>query len=282
MSLAFGGYQLDAVECGEFRLDGGAMFGVVPKVIWEKGTPADDKNRIRMNVRSLLIRGSGRTILVDTGLGDKWTPKQTEMFAIDHSRYDVDRSLAKLGLKREDITDVVLSHLHFDHVGGATRRSMTGVELSFPNATYYVQRKNLSHAHAPNEKDRASFIEETITPLIQSQNIKVIDGDFDLMPGVRVWVTHGHTPGHQMVKVSDGKRALVICGDTIPTSAHIPLPWVMAYDLYPLTTMEEKRGILTEAVRDNWILFFTHDASLAACTVVERDGRYSRGTTVSI
>lgn len=270
--MKFGAYELDAVEMGEFRLDGGAMFGVVPKVLWEKVAPADEKNRIRMNVRSLLVRGNGRTILVDSGLGERWTPKQREMYAIDHSRFETNRSLAKLGLKVDAITDVVLSHLHFDHVGGA---------LSFSKATYYVQKKNISHAHAPTEKDKASFLAETIDPVLKSDRVKIVDGDYEIAPGVKIWVTHGHTPGHQMLKVSDGKRAVVSCGDTIPTSAHIPVPWVMAYDLYPLTTMDEKRVLLAQAACDNWILFFTHDPTIAACTVTEKDGRYSRGETVT-
>lgn len=282
--MRIGPYELNAVETGEFRLDGGAMFGVVPKVLWEKTNPADASNRIQMNVRSLLIRGGGRSILVDSGLGDKWTERQQSMFAIDHGRYQIDRSLASLGVKREEITDVVISHLHFDHVGGATRFGADGtaVELSFPNATYYVQKANIAHAHAPTEKDRASFLEETIRPLLASARLKVIEGDYEIAPGVFSWPTDGHTPGHQMVKVTDGKTTLVCCGDTIPTASHIPVPYVMGYDLYPLTTMAEKRVLLEQAERESWILFWVHDPFVQACTVQVQNGRYSRAKDVPL
>jgi len=272
-----GAYEVNTIETGRFRLDGGAMFGVVPKVLWERTNPADDKNRISMALRSLLIRGNGRTILVDCGAGEKWSPKQIEMYAIDHSQNDMDRSLAKFGVSREDVTDVVLTHLHFDHVGGATRyNEKREVVLSFPNADYLVQEENLSHAHAPSEKDRASFIESTIEPLQSSRRIKLLKGDRDLIPGVQIVVTHGHTPGQNLVKVSGDKKTILFCGDTIPTASHIPVPYVMGFDLYPMTTIEEKKKLLKEAVEENWTLVWAHDPDTAACTVQCKDGRYSR------
>ena len=281
--MQIGSYQIDAIEAGEFRLDGGAMFGVVPKVLWEKQIPADDKNRIPMALRCCLIRGSGKTILVDTGIGHKWNEKQKSMYAIDHSRFDLDRSLEKVGVTRGDITDVVVSHLHFDHVGGATFLTPEGKpELTFPRATYYVQKANLSHAHAPTEKDRASFIEQTISPLLNHPQLKIIDGNAEIAPKVKIWVTQGHTPGHQMVLVSSGETSLLCPGDTIPTSAHIPIPWVMSYDLYPMTTMEEKRQILDRAVRGNWALFFVHDTARPACRVGQDGEKYFRGEDVGV
>lgn len=263
--MTVGPFRLDAVELGEFRLDGGAMFGVVPKVLWEKQSPADEKNRIRMNVRSLLIRGLGRTILVDSGLGTQWTEKQTAMFAIDHSRFDPIRSLAPLGVAPQDITDVILSHLHFDHVGGA---------LIFQNAKYYVERSNLSHAHAPTEKDRASFLEEKIEPLLRSGRLVILDGNQEIVPGVSTYVTHGHTPGQNLVKVTDNKTTVLACGDTIPMMAHVSPAWVMAYDLFPMTTIEEKKKILESAVANDWVLFLVHDPVQAAVKVVNEGGKF--------
>jgi len=267
-----GPYELYAVEGGQFRLDGGAMFGVVPKVLWEKSNPADEKNRIQMNVRSLLVVGNGRKILVDTGLGHRWTDRQKQMFAIDHSRFELSRSLEVIGIKPDEITDVVLTHLHFDHVGGAA---------AFAKATYWVQKANLSHAHAPTEKDKASFLEQIIEPFLKSGRVKAIEGNVEIAQGVSTWVTHGHTPGQNLVKVTDGKETVLFCGDTIPTSSHVSLPWVMAYDLHPMTTMEEKRVILGQAAKEKWTLFWVHDAFAAAHHVVESNGRFQKGTEVA-
>ncbi len=267
-----GKYELHAIEGGEFRLDGGAMFGVIPKVLWERTNPADEKNRIQMHVRSLLIVGEGRKILVDSGLGSSWSEKQIQMFAIDFSRFEMKKSLAAVGVRPEEITDVVLSHLHFDHVGGA---------LNFPKATYWVQKMNLDHAHAPTEKDRASFLSEIMDPFFKSGRVKVIDGNVEIAPGVSTWVTHGHTPGHNMVKVTDGGETVLFCGDTIPMSSHVPVPWVMAFDLHPMTTIEEKKKILSQAAREKWTLFWVHDPFHAAHQVLEESGRYKAGAPVS-
>jgi glyoxylase-like metal-dependent hydrolase (beta-lactamase superfamily II) len=279
--MQIGDYLISPVEMGRFRLDGGAMFGVVPKVMWQKTNPSDDRNRIDMALRGLLVRGKGRVILVDCGIGTKWNEKQIDMYAIDHSTQDLDRSLAALGVTRDDVTDLVLTHLHFDHVGGATRFDSEGkVVLTFPNANYYVQERNLSHAHAPTAKDRASFVEQTIQPVEQSGRFKILDGERGLLPGVHVLVTQGHTPGHQLLRVRSNDEAILFCGDTIPTSSHIPIPYVMAYDLMPLTTMDEKKQILEQAVKEKWALCFPHDPLIAATRVIEKDGRYERGEVV--
>ena len=270
--MKIGEFEVAAIEAGRFRLDGGAMFGVVPKVLWERSNPADEKNRIDMALRLCLIQGGDRTILVDTGIGDKWNDRQKEMYGIENR---------KLPLDPNSVTDVILTHLHFDHVGGATGLSSEGKPfLTFPNATYYVQEANLKHAHAPTEKDKASFIETTIDPLKESGKLALLNGETEIVPGVQILVTHGHTPGHQLVKVSDGKTTLLVCGDTIPTASHVPIPWVMAYDLEPLVTMEEKRRLLRQAVDENWILFYVHDPFIAASHVLEKDGRFLKGSSV--
>ncbi len=273
--LRVGPYELEALETGRFGLDGGAMFGVVPRVLWEKSNPPDSKNRIEMALRCLLIRGNGRVILVDSGIGEKWNDKTRAMYAIDHSRYQLDRALQEKGLSRKDVTDVIITHLHFDHVGGTTSYDgKGGVELTFPNAKCYIQKANLGHAHAPTEKDRASFIGETIEPLEKSGRLVAVEGNFEFAPGVTAWVTEGHTPGQQLVKVTDGKTTVLCCGDTIPTASHVPIPWVMAYDLFPLTTMAEKKEILSLAVKEGWHLFWVHDPFVAASTVKAVDKRY--------
>jgi glyoxylase-like metal-dependent hydrolase (beta-lactamase superfamily II) len=273
--MQIGPYRVDFLDTGRFRLDGGAMFGVVPRVLWEKSNPPDTKNRIDMALRTMLIRGNGKVILVDSGIGTKWSEKLVDIYAIDHSTYQLDTALASVGCTRDEVTHVVLTHLHFDHVGGATRFDATGkAVLTFPNADYLVQFDNLGHAHAPSEKDKASFIEYTIKPLEDSGRLVGVNGEKEIAPGVHILVTHGHTPGHQLVKVSSKEETILFCGDTVPTASHIPIPWVMAYDLYPLTTMEEKRDLFIQAVKGNWKLAFCHDPKIAFCGLTCEDGKY--------
>lgn len=266
--MKIGKYEVYAIETGRFKLDGGAMFGIVPKTIWEKLNPSDDKNRIELALRTLLIINEHRKILVDTGMGKKWEQKYIEIYGIDHSRYTLESSLAKIGLKVDDITDVIITHLHFDHAGGATMLENDGtIRPTFKNATYYVQKRNIELAMNPNEKDRASYLPENFIPLIEFNQIEIVDGEFEIFEGIEIIVSDGHTFGQQLVKVSDGKTTLLYCGDLIPTSSHIPIPYVMAYDLQPLVTMEEKKKLLKKAVDENWILFFEHDPYVDCATV---------------
>lgn len=266
--MKIGKYEVYAIETGRFKLDGGAMFGIVPKTLWEKLNPSDDKNRIELALRTLLIINEHRKILVDTGMGKKWEQKYIEIYGIDHSRYTLESSLAKVGLKVDDITDVIITHLHFDHAGGATMLENDGtIRPTFKNATYYVQKRNIELAMNPNEKDRASYLPENFIPLIEFNQIEIVDGEFEIFEGIEIIVSDGHTFGQQLVKVSDGKTTLLYCGDLIPTSSHIPIPYVMAYDLQPLVTMEEKKKLLKKAVDENWILFFEHDPYVDCATV---------------
>jgi len=266
--MKIGKYELYAVETGRFRLDGGAMFGIVPKVIWNKLNPADERNRIELALRTLLIVGNDKKILVDTGIGNKWQDKYRDIYGIDHSKFTLETSLEKLGFKTDDITDVILTHLHFDHAGGSTFIDKDGaIKPTFKNATYYVQKSNLELALNPNEKDRASYLKENFTPLIEFNQLEVVDGEFEIFDGIELIVSNGHTTGQQLVKISDGSKTVVYCGDLIPTSSHIPIPYVMAYDLRPLVTMEEKKKLLKRAVDENWILFFEHDPYADAATV---------------
>lgn len=266
--MKIGKYELYTVETGRFRLDGGAMFGIVPKVIWNKLNPADERNRIELALRTLLIVEDKRKILVDTGIGNKWQDKYRDIYGIDHSKFTLEKSLEKLGFKTDDITDVILTHLHFDHAGGSTYIDEDGtIKPTFKNATYYVQKSNLDLALNPNEKDRASYLKENFVPLMEFNQLEVVDGEFEIFDGIEIIVSNGHTTGQQLVKVSDGEKTLIYCGDLIPTSSHIPIPYVMAYDLRPLVTMEEKKKLLKQAVEENWILFFEHDPYADAVTV---------------
>lgn len=272
MAMTLGSFQLHEVRDGTFALDGGAMFGVVPRPLWERKHPADERNRIRLALRCLLVDDGKRRVLIDDGIGDKLDGKHRDIYAVDHSRFDLDRELARAGFSRADITDVVLTHLHFDHSGGTTRLESGELALAFPNATYHLQRRNWAWAHHPSEKDRGSFRAENYSLLERSGRLHLLDGQTELYPGIQLFVSEGHTVGLQLARITDGERSVVFCADLIPTTSHLRAAWVMAYDLYPLTTIEEKKMLLAQAVEDGWILFFEHDPDIAACTVKEERG----------
>jgi glyoxylase-like metal-dependent hydrolase (beta-lactamase superfamily II) len=256
--MKLGKFEIYPVTDGKFRLDGGAMFGVVPKVLWEKCCPADEKNRIQLGLNCLLIRAHGKNILVDTGLGSKVDPKFQDRFAVER-RPPLDDSLKKVGLAVEDVHMVINTHLHFDHCGGNTHRENGQVVPAFPKAKYFVQRGEYEDAVRANERTRASYLKENFTPVAHVNLWEFLDGETEVVPGVSVVVTGGHTAHHQAVKIhSEGKTALYL-GDLIPTVSHLPLPYVMGYDLYPLQTLEAKRGILDRAFEEKWLLVFEHD-----------------------
>ncbi len=281
--MRIGDYDLAALETCRFYLDGGAMFGVVPKVFWERSNPADSKNRIEMAARTLLISDGNRRIIVDTGVGEGWDRKFSEIYGIDHSKYTLFGSLSAMGLEPSSITDIILTHLHFDHVGGATIRKEDGsIEPAFPNATYYVQKRQYEWAINPSEKDRASFMNERYVPLFEQGRLKLLNGESELFPGIFIRLTDGHTVAHQTVLLTDGGTTLYHPGDTVPTTSHVPLPYIMGYDNFPLITLEEKKSILRRASEDNWILFFEHDP-VHACTFVERTEKgYRAGAPVEL
>lgn len=280
--MKIGTYELHAIETGTFALDGGAMFGVVPKPLWEKAHPADARNRIRMSARGVLVRGEGRTILVDTGNGDKYDAKFREIYGLDLTATDLDRSLLAHGVRPGDVTDVVLTHLHFDHAGGATRRTPRGLEPTFPGARYYVQREHLAAALAPTERDRASFLHDDFQPLIQADQLVLVDGEKELFPGFRVITMSGHTTALQCPLISDGQTTLLYCADLIPLHSHCQLPWIMGYDLRPVVTLEEKRNVLTRAADEQWVLFFEHDPAIAAGHVVRTDKGFRFGEPIAV
>ena len=270
--LPFGDLELISLCDGFFHLDGGAMFGVVPKTLWEPRASADGRNRIRLAMRPLLVRGA-RTMLIDAGIGDKTAPKQAEIFGLERMRH-LDHSLAEAGVPPDAIDVVLATHLHFDHAGGFTARDETGRLLPrFRRAQYIVRRGEWEDATAPNERNRASYLPENLTPLADAGVLQLIDQDATIMPGVRVRRTGGHTAHHQMVVIESGGQTAVVVGDLIPTVAHLPEAWIMGYDLYPLDTLSVKRTLLREAVDREYLMFFGHDPAIAAGYIRERDGK---------
>ncbi len=271
--MKIGEFELFSIVTSEFKLDGGAMFGIIPKPLWERKAPADDRNRIKMVTRSLLLVNDKRRILVDTGNGNKWQEKFREIYEIDTSNKNLDTSLARVGLTTDDISDVLCTHLHFDHVGGNTSLEGGRIIPTFPNADYWVQKENWELANSPSEKDQGSFMEADWAVLAENNMVNLVDGKEAFIPGIDIILTYGHTTGQMHPLISDENRTLLYCGDLIPMSAHIPLPWVMAYDIHPVVTIQEKKKHLPRAVNENWILFFEHDPELQACTV-QFDGKH--------
>jgi glyoxylase-like metal-dependent hydrolase (beta-lactamase superfamily II) len=257
--MKFGAFEIDLVTDGRFRLDGGAMFGVVPKALWERCCPADEQNRIPLGLTCLLIRAHGRHILVDTGLGGKWHPKQEAMFAIDRTP-TLTESLTRNGVRPEDISLVINTHLHFDHCGGNTRHDGERTAVpAFPRASYVVHRGEYEDALNANERTRASYRDENFSPIGRHNQWEFVTGETELLPGVSVMPTPGHTRHHQSVRVESEGEVLLFLGDLIPTVSHLPLPYLMGYDLYPLQTMETKRWVLDRAFQEGWLLVFEHD-----------------------
>ncbi len=280
--MKIGPYELHAIETGSFALDGGAMFGVVPKTLWEKTNPPDDKNRIDMAARALLIVGNDRKILVDVGNGTKYNEKLTAIYKFDTSRFDIVSSLKKYNLAPADITDVILTHLHFDHAGGSTVMVEDEVRPTFPKAKYWVQREHWRAANNPTERDKASFFKEDFMPLQFHGLLDHTDGEGEIFPGISVRIVNGHTTALQCPVISDGRTTLFYCADLMPTTSHVNLPWIMAYDLRPLVTLEEKRRILTQAVEESWILFFEHDPVTAAARVMRTEKGFVLDTPIAM
>jgi glyoxylase-like metal-dependent hydrolase (beta-lactamase superfamily II) len=258
--MKIGDYEIRSVMAGYLKLDGGAMFGVVPKTLWSRTNPADENNRIEMCTRLLLLDNGKRRILIDTGSGYKLAKKINEIYAVDFSKSTVESELEKYNLKKEDITDVILTHLHFDHAGGSTYYDDDKqLKAAFPNAVHYVQEKHLDWARNPSERDKASFFPNDFEPLVRDKLLKTVEGEFKLDDYITLLPVNGHTRFMNLVMVSDGKEALLYAADLIPMESHIPLPYIMGYDLFPLITLEEKRKYLNEAVEKNLTLFLEHD-----------------------
>ena len=278
--MKIGEYKLYSIETSEFGLDGGAMFGIIPKVLWEKEAPPDSLNRIEMVTRSLLLVSESHKILIDTGNGSKWTKKYLDLYNIDLSKYNINSSLNKYGYTTDDITDVICTHLHFDHAGGNTTYDENSVIPTFSNAIYWISHKNWELANHPSQKDRGSFIEDDWEVLGNNNMIRLVKEQF--LPGIEIHFTRGHTDGLMHPIISDGRKTLFYGSDIFPTAAHIPIPWVMSYDLRPAETVKEKDSLLKKMHNEEWILFFEHDPKYQACTINLEGKHYSMHKPVVI
>lgn len=270
--MKLGAFELISLSDGTFRLDGGAMFGVVPKTLWSKRTTADDKNRIPLGLRPLLVRTGTQNVLIDTGIGDKMPPKLVDIYAIDRTRH-LDHSLADHGLTADDIDVVIATHLHFDHFGGSTALVDGTLRPRFRNARYLIRRGDWEDATHPHDRNRASYLPENFLPLAEAGVIDFVEDDGEVLPGISVWRTGGHAMYHQWIRVRSEGRTAAYVADLIPTTAHIDEPWIMGYDLYPMDTFYCKQQFLREAIDGEYIVFFEHDPAIAAGIIRERDGR---------
>ena len=270
--MRLGDFELTSLSDGQFRLDGGAMFGVVPKPLWQRRAPADDRNRITLGLRPLLVRTPAQVVLIDAGIGDKMTAKEVEIYGIDRSMH-LDLSLAAAGLTARDIDVVIATHLHFDHVGGCTGLVDGVLGPRFPRAEYVIRRQEWEDATHPHERNRASYLAENFAPLVEAGVVRFIDADGEVLPGISVARTGGHTMHHQLVKIASGGQTAVFTADLMPTAAHVDAPWIMGYDLYPMDTLTYKKQFLREAIAGEYVIFFEHDPAIAAGIIRERDGK---------
>ena len=269
---ALGNLELISLCDGFFHLDGGPMFGSVPKALWEKKAPADARNRITLAMRPLIVRGA-RTMLIDAGLGDKESDRFRDIYGVERAR-NLDHTLAEAGLTPEDIDIVLATHLHFDHAGGFTRRDASGrVHPRFPRAQYIIRRGEWEDATHPHERNRASYLFDNYVPLAGAGVLQLVDDDRTIMPGVRVRRTGGHTMHHQMAVIESGGKTAVFVADLIPTTAHLGEAWIMGYDLYPMDTLAAKKAFLKEAIARDVLVFFEHDPVVAAGRIKEQNGR---------
>lgn len=245
------------------------MFGIIPRTLWARRMPPDDRNRIQMCMRALLLEGDGRLILIDNGAGNKYDERFRDIYALEGD--SLDTSLKKAGFSTDDITDVILTHLHFDHAGGSTIRVGSRIVPRFKNATYHLQQKHLEEAGCPNIRERASFFANNFEPLNIAGQLHTHGGEGSIFPGIHLIVVHGHTTAQQLVKITGKEGTIVFCADLLPTVHHLQGPWVMAYDVRPLITVKEKESFLRDAFAEQWQLFFEHDPDVAVASLSETD-----------
>jgi glyoxylase-like metal-dependent hydrolase (beta-lactamase superfamily II) len=266
--MEFGDYRIEIVPDTEFRLDGGAMFGIVPRVLWERKCPPDEKNRIRQNANCLFVDTGSEKILIETGMGEKWSAKHESIYGIERERPFAESLREIAGCSPDEIDIVVNTHLHFDHAGGNTVFDEGGRAVpQFPNARYFVSASELDRAENPIERDRASYLPENWRPLAEEVLLEVKPDDYEVAPGIWMTTVRGHSATMQTVRLDSGGKTLYGFADLIPTTSHLPLPWIMGYDLYPVETLESKRRLLAQALDENWLCLFYHDPDTPLCTL---------------
>jgi len=266
--MNLGKFKVNAIETGIFGLDGGSMFGIVPKALWQrKYDRGDELNRIPLAARPLLVQFDDRVLLIDTGNGNKFNDKFANLYNIDKEKSSILNALKLHNIEAEQVTDVILTHLHFDHSGGATIIQNNRAVPTFPNAKYYIQKEQLDWAKNPTEKDSASFIPDNYQPLIEHNQLEVIDGEGVLFDGISIITAFGHTQAMQMLRISNQDKTLYYLADTIPTAAHLPFSFSMGFDNFPLKVIDEKKNLLPQIYEERAILFFEHDAFLQAATI---------------
>ena len=280
-SRTLGDLRIHALDAGGQKLDGGAMFGVVPKPLWERRIPADDRNRIPLALRCLLVETPDALVLIDNGAGNKESDKFVDIYGLENCASDparfptrLEEALHSLGFAPDDIDVMLNTHLHFDHAGGNTRVDEQGaVHLSFPRAHYYVQKGEWEYAHWRNERIQASYLPRNFDPVMTAGRLELLEGENEIVPGISVMRTPGHTPHHQSVLIRSAGQSALYLADVMPTAAHLPLPWIMGYDVEPLVTLESKRRLVARAQQEEWLLVFEHDPVVPWGYVGEKDGR---------
>jgi glyoxylase-like metal-dependent hydrolase (beta-lactamase superfamily II) len=287
--MQIGDYRVEVVPDTEFRLDGGAMFGVVPRVLWERVCPPDELNRVSLNMNCVFVDTGKEKILIETGIGEKWSEKELKMYGIFREKPFAETLFERTGCKADDITIVVNTHLHFDHAGGNTIRA--GAQASrlpdadasgtlaiqskpqFPNARYFVSKNEFEHAENPHERDRASYLHDNWRPLVESGQLELKPDDYEVVNGLKMQTIRGHSKTMQTWRLGSGSQTLYGFADLIPTRHHLALPWIMGYDLYPAETLEFKKRILPQAIEENWICLFYHDFEMPLCRLADENGK---------
>lgn len=272
--MHLGEFHLIPLLESNFRLDGGTLFGVVPKTLWEKQYVPDSSNRITLAVRAILLKTSDKNYLIDAGIGDDLPPRWKEIYAVEHQT-SLEQLLSEHGIAPDQVDGVILTHLHFDHVGGATRQDHQGNLVPvFPRAVHYVQKGELEEALHPNERTKASYLKENIIPLLEKGLVKQLEGDFQVSDGVKLVVTGGHTRYHQTVLLESKGRAFMYLADLVPTASHLPMPYIMGLDQFPMDTLAAKKKLLPQAFSEGWIVGFDHDPKRALARLRQENGRY--------
>ena len=272
--MQFGDYRVEVVPDTEFRLDGGAMFGVVPRNLWSQVCQPDDQNRIRLNTNCLFLDTGSEKILIETGIGEKWSARHTAMYGITRQRRLVESLRSIAGTDADEITIVINTHLHFDHAGGNTTLSDDGkAKATFPRAKYFVSRAEFEHAEDPTERDRASYLSDNWRPLKESGQLELKEPSYEVVPGLRMETHAGHNRTMQCWRLEKDGRTLFGFADLVPMRAHVQFPWIMGYDLFPLETLAAKKRLLPQAAREDWLCLFYHDPDEPLCRLVEKDGK---------